>query len=104
MDYTDVLPVPLWQPLHTGFSLDVAEVIKVLLPRVQVDARAIRNRPSPVDPLGATPRVTFGYTAGLDGPPDVSLSVDGEETPAMKPDALELYLYVQWPELFRRAP
>jgi len=93
-----------WQPLHSAFPGDTAQVLKYLLPNVLVNAEAILNVPTAADPLGSQSKVQVRYRPNLDGAPLLQLWVFDRWTPELEPEAMEVYLYVEWPNLFRRAP
>lgn len=92
-----------WQPLHSAFPGDTAQVLKYLLPNTLVNATAVANAPTHDDPLGAKSKLTVTYRPSLSGAPRLQFKVFDRHTPELEPEAMEVYLYVEWPEIFRRA-
>jgi len=92
-----------WQPLYAAFPGDTAQVLRHLLPNALVNATAVMNQPSANDPLGSKPKLVVKYRPSLSGAPKLQFEVFDVVTPELEPEAMELYLYVEWPEIFRRA-
>jgi hypothetical protein len=93
-----------WQPLWQTFGFDAGEVVRELLSELLVDAEAIQNRPTPTDPLGGTPRLHARWQWDhLRYQMMIAIQLDGEWSPTLGAKALEVWVCVQWPHVFRRA-
>jgi hypothetical protein len=89
-----------WFPLSWCLSShDWLEYTKSTWPHVYVHAKAVKNNPEKVGPMGTRASIGFEYESS-----DVTFRVRlfEEWSPWLTPDAVEAYLYIHWPEYFRR--
>lgn len=89
-----------WFPMSWALSNhDWSEYIKKTWPQVYVNGDAVKNNPTKADPLGARSSLVFDFNSD-----DFKFRIClfEEWSPWLTPDAVEAYLYVQWPEYFRR--
>jgi len=90
----------LWQTMLPSSQ----DMVKALLPRLLVNPEAIKNRPSPHDPLGAKPALQLNWSEDArNNQWKVCVTLHGEHSPWMEPEALTVWLAVQYPDTFKVA-
>lgn len=92
-----------WVRLSETFpDAGVRKLVALWMPRLRVDSVAILNRPTRDDPLGQRPRLTLVYrhTEGM-GNYEAQVRLDDSESPFLTPPALQVWLCVEHPTVFR---
>jgi len=89
-----------WTPFSWALPAgDFAEFAKLTWPELYVHRDAVKNQPTKADPLGAQASLEIQF---LSDDATFRVRLFNDWTPYMAPQAIETYLYVQWPETFRR--
>lgn len=80
------------------------DMVKALLPRLLVDPEMVKNRPSAQDPLGARPGLLLNWRECRHNRQwEVCVTLHGEHSPWMEPEALTVWLTVEHPDIFKVA-
>lgn len=97
-------PEQKWQHVAYAFpNRDWQNLMLLCLPRLWVDAEALKNRPTAYDPTAARSRLNV-TTVDMDDPfkeRHFVFEVDGHKSPRLAGDALSVWVCIEWPELFR---
>lgn len=108
MKQTSVRPTPLelaavmpenWVPLSWRLNTDWADWAKQTWPTLYINQSKVVNAVSRTDPLGALPALVFDHDSDNH---TVKITLHGESSPWLEPQALETYALIQWPDTFRR--
>lgn len=89
-----------WVTVASCFHPDSRQLLGLLIPRLMVDGDAIRNKPTHKDPLGSKARLCVQHSSVGPGQYHLKFTLDGVDTPWLAPEAMTVYLSVEYPTLF----
>jgi len=89
-----------WVTVASCFHPDSRQLLGLLIPRLMVNGDELRNKPTLSDPLGTKPRLYVQHSSVGPGQYHLLFTLDGVDTPWLAPDAMCVYLSVEYPNLF----
>lgn len=91
-----------WRRACYLFGDDHRGPLTVLVPDLYVDTAQLRVRPTHQDPLGTKSRLQAAWYWDVSSHMTlISVSVDGVSSPYMAPQALQVWLCVEYPGVFK---
>jgi len=89
-----------WVTVASCFHPDSRQLLGLLIPRLMVNGVELRNKPTFGDPLGSKPRLFVQHSSVGPGEYQLKFTLDGVDTPWLAPQAMTVYLSVEYPKLF----
>lgn len=89
-----------WVTVASCFHPDSRQLLGLLIPRLMVNGVELHNKPTRSDPLGTKARLFVQHSSIGPGEYHLKFTLDGVDTPWLDPQAIAVYLSVEYPTLF----